>query len=492
MITWSNRLSPLRLIGYLFGRDVPPSADAFSYRTMLYDLYDQYYANIIYAPNAEGGSREAINRSLGRANSAADLAGYYNPVSEIVDLYQHVLGGEFGTTITIETDNPRLIERRSEQGRTLPSPIERIWRWSNMDQAKQLLCRTAAKTGNCGLRIVAIPDTDPRRRRVYIKPEHPRIIRDLDTDNRGNITQILFRYETVAGLGDDQTVVTIEEIQTKLRFARWRVEHGQRATTPFEDYPNELGVVPYVLLAHEPTGGDWGQNAFYRSMGQIDRINKLVTHINTQIEDHVRVNWLMAIAGKPPEKVTLDGTSIVYVNTAGGGSAPVVEPMVAPLNLADAITEVRDLYGQVVEKQPELKAILGQFLSNQSGETVKELRKPAEDKLGLARVNYEDALTRAQQIALSYGVLHSIWDIGTGMGNVESAERAYHEGFEDHGFNRRSLLPVDQYVEQSAFLSALKLGVDAGMTFAATAEYLGKDATWIAQMTGGTNDSTEV
>lgn len=480
MVTLYNRFNPARLLGYIFSRDLPPTGDASAYRRELYDRYQEYFDNTIYNRREDGGSRDTINKSLGRL-ADADIAGFYNPVSEIVDLYQHVFGGEFGKTITVETDNPKLITPASVGGRLVPSPIERIWKWSNIDQQKQILCRTAALTGNCGLRIVVEDDPDITRRRVYIKPEHPRIIRDLDTDARGNITQILFRYDEITGIGDAQKAVTIEELQTKAVFTRWYVQNGMRDQTPFEDYVNDLGVVPYVLLAHQPTGGDWGQNAFYRSIVQIDRLNKLVAHINTQIEDHVRVNWFMAISGKAPQKIELDGTNVIYVDTTTSNGTPLMTPMVAPLSLADAIEEARDLYGQIVEKQPELKAILGQFLSNQSGETVKELRKPAEDKLGLARSNYEDAVNRAEDIGLSLGVLHGMWDIGTGMGTVDAAERAYHDGYEAHRYNTRPLLPIADDEQRIAFASQMKALQAAGMTFAAAAKELGKDDVWIRQ-----------
>jgi hypothetical protein len=78
-------------------------------------------------------------------------------------------------------------------------------------------------------------------------------------------------------------------------------------------------------------------------------------------------------------------------------------------------------------------------LSGQSGETIAELRKPSSDLIATGRVNYEDGLIRAQMQALSVGILYDMWDLGTGMGSREAADRAYMGGFEDHKFNSRPL-----------------------------------------------------
>ena len=56
----------------------------------------------------------------------------------------------------------------------------------------------------------------------------------------------------------------------------------------------------------------------------------------------------------------------------------------------------------------------------------------------LARTNYEDALVRAQSIAVSWGILMGLWDVGTGTG-AESAQCAYDEGYEAHRFNDRPI-----------------------------------------------------
>jgi hypothetical protein len=220
---------------------------------------------------------------------------------------------------------------------------------------------------------------------------------------------------------------------------------------------------------------------------QIDRINVLMTHVNEQIGRHVRVVWVVGASGSPPTSIDLSGEQIVYINLQAGGTPPTVEPLVANLDLTGAIAEIQLLMAQVEDKLPELKATAGKFLANQSGDTVKELRKPAEDRLASVLPNYEDALIRVQQMAISAGVLYQLWNVGTGTGTREAADRAYRDGLLDHSFKDRPVLPVDDTAQRTAFLTQLKGLQDAGLSFAAAARELGRSDDWISKAQGVVN-----
>ena len=435
-------------LGRMYRAGPPGLRTAHAERVALYSLWDAYYHNTVYERLTAGGQREFINDELGNA-AAADLAGLYNPVAEVVDLYQHTLGGAFrpGDTDPAE-DGPtdiRAVPGRLARPALMPA-LDAIWQWSNLTIIKQPMQRFAAGLGNVGIRIVA----DATRGRVYLKAEHPRVIRDVETDARGNVTAAELEYDVAYGLGDDQEVVTVREVLTKDEFRTYRVNGS--VLTPYDvqrrqdggpgaRWPNALGVVPYVLLAHQPSGELWGLNAFYRARAPIDRLNALMTHINVQVHRTVKAKWFVAAAGEAPADFDLGDLSIAYTDTSGGGPPPVVQPMVAPLNLADAIAQARLLIEVIEDKLPELKAIAGRYLSGQSGETIAQLRLPAAQRIAWARPNYEDALIRAQQIALSWGVILGLWDLGTGTGSREAADRAYQGGLEDHRLNERPYLP---------------------------------------------------
>ena len=424
-------------VGRMMRADPVAMQYAWSDRHLAYDLWDAYYANTVYGRVASGGQREYINADLGNA-SAADLAGLYNPVAAVVDLYLHVFAGAFGKEITVDAAPP------------LAAAIDQIWQWSNLTIEKQPLCRLAAMHGTVGLRIVAHDHADKAKRRVYIKPEHPKIIRDAELDDRGNVTAIQLEYDRTSGLADNASTTRIRETITKTEVRLETVTHG--IATPREAYPNALGIVPYVLLRHEHIGETWGRNAFYKVREPLDRLNALMSHVDVQIHRHVRAKWLLAAAGAAPQEFDFGDLSLVYVDTRNSTGTPMAQPLIANLDLTGAIAQTRLQLESIEDNLPELKATQGSFLSGQSGETIAELRRPAEEKLGLARANYEDALVRAQQIAVSWGILLGLWDVGTGTGDQAAADRAYHGGYEDHAFNVRPLLhappqPVKQAVE---------------------------------------------
>lgn len=429
-------------------------------RRAAYIVYDAYYNNSIYDRTAHGGQRDAVNAELGNA-AAADLAGLYNPVSEVVDLYLHAFDGAFGDEIRTEGAT-------AETEQALAS----IWAWSNLNIEKRQLCRLPATHGLCGIRIVARDDPDPLKKRVYLRPEHPCTIRDMILDDRGNVERIQLEYDITAGLAEESTVISIREELSKTRIQTWRVQSGlvqpfdvgqfvadgsplaqleQYDGGPGSDYENALGVTPYVICYHDKGNDIWGRNAFYKARPQIDRLNSLISHIDIQIHEHVRNTWIIAASGAAPQEFDFSGRKVIYVDLRAGGTAPMVQSMVANLDLTSATAEARFQLEAIEDKLPELKATAGRFLSGQSGETVAELRKPAEERLQAARDLYEDALIRADQIALSWGILLGLWDLGTGMGTREAADAAYRQGKEAHKFNKRPLLnPAPQEATQAA------------------------------------------
>jgi hypothetical protein len=413
-----------------------PTSFAWTERIGNYALWDSYYSNTVFNSLDDGGYRDEINRRLGGA-SAVDLDGLYNPVRSVVNLYQHVFAGAFGDEI--------MIEPQEQADQRLVTAVQSIWKTSNLTIQKTNLCRMAARLGCVGLRIVA----DEQRQRVYLKIEHPRIIRDVELDVRGNVQSIQLEYDVTTGLAEEAQTITIREELTREYFKAWRMSNGH-AIAPFDTLnmidsgpnsvmPNALGVVPYVLLFHDlDTDDKFGVNAFNHVLPALNRVNSLLSHIDIQVHRTVRAKWLVAASGPAPQEFDLGDMTIAYVDMRSGTTPPMMQAMIANLSLADAVTQTKLQLELLEDTLPELKATNGKYLSGQSGETIAQLRKPARDLLVLARTNYEDALIRAQQIAVSWGVLMGIWDVGTGTG-ADSAQRAYTDGYEAMRFNTRPI-----------------------------------------------------
>jgi hypothetical protein len=309
-------------------------------RLASYRMWGAYYNANIYNTFANGGAREHVNELLGNA-AAADLASLYNPVARVVDLYQHCLGGEFGVDI---------LAMPGDRATQIDAPLKQLWQWSNMNQMKQVLLRLNANNGDVGIRIPVRNDQDVRRRRVWLKPEHPSIILDYEKDERDNVISVLLQYDLITGVGDTAKTETIRELMTKDEFRLWTVVNGQLEYR--DSYPNDLGVVPYVIIPHVDLGEQWGVNAYYRAAPLIDRINALQTHINVQIHRHVKAKLAVASNGSAPTEIDLSDLTVAWFNTVRDSTPPTFEWLVAPLNLADAIAEVQQLQLQAEDEMP--------------------------------------------------------------------------------------------------------------------------------------------
>lgn len=427
------------LIRYQSGKQVGWS---WQERKSYYDQGWAYYTNAAYERMQDGGFRELIAANFG-LTTAQLLQGIINPAKRVIDLYRYTLNGSFGDEIKVEPE---------ENGnKDLPEHLQKIFAWSNINIEKQKLTLDAAAFGTAGIRIVARSRPTAR---VYLKFEHPKRIKDLELDDRGNVDQILLEYYRTEGdLGENRTTHKITELLTPRIFKTWRDDRpydlvNDSPNGPMREYVNVLGVTPYVILRHRYTGDDWGQAALFGQEIKIDLLNMLIGHIYTQIVRHIRAKWLITASGNPPIEVDLGDTSVAYIKTDPvTNTAPTMAPMIASLSLADSIALAQLLLDELRDALPELKATDGKFLAGQSGETVSQLRQPAEQLVMDARTNYEDALVRASKIGLSWGVLLGLWDLGAGMRTLEAAEKSFSSGFEDFKFNKRPALPPTAHEE---------------------------------------------
>ncbi len=417
-------------------------------RRILYKIWWAYFENNIYNSTDDGGYREIINTWLGSAKSG-NLAPIFNPVKRAVRAYEYVFDGRFGEDIIIDpkVDNDETVNEK------IIEPIKNIWKWSNINGWKnELLIRTAALGTSC-MRIVYRNDGNGKR--IFLVPEHPSIIKYVERDERENITQIVLEYERVEGefLDDgDNPRMLHRYVEYMSREKFWMTRDGEwwnyidkKPVNTKEEatIPNRLGIVPFVLVTQDKIGADFGVPCFYGHERQIDHLNALTAHINQQIRRHVTATWLIEGGGPEPKKIPMGDQFIWYVQREQGMSSQVsAKDLVSKLPLDAAITQQQKILEELTNSLPEMKATDGQFLSHQSGGTVAQLRLPAEQRILNARTNIEAAFVKAQQIALSLGILYNMWELGKGQGTREAADETYRAGLEDHRFNKRPALPL--------------------------------------------------
>jgi len=457
-------------------------------RRQIFKVNESYYNNNVYDRLIDGGALDFINDFLGEAK-ANDLKGIFNPIKRIVEVYaQNVFGGTFGQEIRIadEVDEGQPIHPNLRQY------AKQVAKWSNFDQELKHYVRLGAMQGTVGIRVVSkvganFPDDDPTQRRVFLEFEHPTTVVDAQRDKRGNVKSLITEYIVSQGeltldtFGKGSKKIKVKELLTK-DFIEKRTQstNGILSIVPFKfgnrELPklkNQLGVVPYVIVQHEKKQGLFGAWCFNGTERKIDTVNALSAHLDRQIIRHVKCVWTVATAGSPPTEFKFAGNNVVWFELDEGTSAPAIQPMVAGLSLSETIDKIKIMLSEIADSQPELKATDGEYLSGQSGETIAQLRLPAEQRIKSARTIYEDGLIRAMKIAFSWGILLGIFDFGTGTGTREAADAAYNSGALDFKFEDRDALPITRQEQLDIATKEVELELlelDAGIQSASLAD----------------------
>lgn len=417
--------------------DESPFSWEWQSRADRYAQWTAFYDNTIYRPQNDGGYKETILSDVFNVNSTEtfDIFSLYNPVKPIVDAYQNVLRGKYGREIKVAPEydgvevNPKLRDAKD-------NPLAKIWRWSNLDSAKQLYQKRSAGLGACGIRVVGTDAQDGKPAKVRITFDNPTDIKDYQEDDSGNVTEIMLEYERLGGkLGEGRFPVEVREIISKDRFF---VEHNGETV---QDTPNPFGFCPYVVNHHETPEGEYGLPAFYGSEDIIHRINWLKSNEGNSVFDHSYPTWFATASGKKPEVFEVGGKRVAYVQTEPQGVVPSLNPLVPNVPFASITEYIGTLEQHLEQRQPELVLSNLRLIGGISGETVNKVLVLAEQAILRARDNYESKLIRALQMGLSMLVRYGVLDLGTGSGSVQASDAAYQSGAENFEFMDRPALP---------------------------------------------------
>lgn len=414
-----------------------------SARNAFYGLRELLFNNTVYRPQQQGGMLELILREeLGRHVDIRRfrILGFFNPIRQIIEAYSGIYPGEFGKDVCIADDyNGEPIDEN------LQDYIGQIWRQSNLDTTKANLLEWGPNLGTVGIRISAQDDPDPLRRRILITFDHPSRITDYDEDDQGNVTRVLLRYKMKLrkDLGDtNPRDVDVEELWTKDKFSR---KYNGVEQLSAEQQVNALGFCPYIILQHRNRGARWGEHAYAGSETIIHSINHLIARQDKSVDRHIFPKWFVAAGGQPPKNVDVGEESVAYCKMNPESPTPIFSPLVAALNQSDTMAFWDAIIELMREKQPEMLINYVKLISGVSGETLARVLQPAEKRIKDARAAYDHAMKRALQIGLSWGIVLGMWDLGTGTGTADAADRAFLQGLENFDFDDRPVLPQTVY-----------------------------------------------
>jgi hypothetical protein len=410
------------------------------------------------------------------------IKGFRNPAFRLIEWYAATLWpGNLPAALPIETENDRIRE-----------PIAQVWTWSNWAARKQRAARWLARDGDLFIKIVSRQNAAGQVDRVYFQLLDAACVTEFDCDERGFIQWIRLDVPQLKRENDKAKTVMLTEVWDKSTetFRQW--EHEQTADTaigqlgvpertePFSVFG--LSFIPVVWSPFRDVGGDRGQAAIMPIIDKIDEANRKAARLGQMLFRSNKNTWALEGIGNDAQGRPLPPPSIGERGGNGTTSGTVTQgdedfyrlpgnsklaSLVPNLDYDAYLKALQDDMREIENDAPELLYFRITELGELSGRALRFLLGPAIKRTEEARGNAEQALVRANQIALTLGVAAGLFpkEIGT-----------YEEGAFDHGFEEREVVPLSEVeAAEAEKLQAATVAIerDLGISEAAGLRKLG-------------------
>lgn len=462
----------------------------FEQRKLRYAIYWAFYENNIYR-NIHGWAK-SYKTQYGLYQYIRNI---YNPAFRLGEFWKtHLWGGPLDTddgkagqsgALPIQTENE-----------DLRPAIAQLWKWSNWAVNKDILTLHGAIFGDVGLQIM----DDVERGKTYLKVIHPGIVKEVEKDPFGNVKAYQFCEQRLDPLGKKLRVEyteTAERDGDNVIFKTYLNGKPYDWTGQGTEWEEPYGFIPLVMVQHNNIGLDFGWSEFHPSREKIHEVDDLASKFHDQIRKLVDAPWLFSGVTKPvttptTTKTQTTGTAELNnpqpgreeMNALYGPVGATATPLVANLDIAATSAEIKEVIAELERDYPELKVDILRATGDVSGRALRIAQQPAADKVGQRRPNYDDALVRAQQMAVAIGGFRG-YDGFAGFG-LDS----YAAGELDHTIGERPVFaedPLDKEEQESAFWTAVNNAIKAGIPLI---PYL-KQRGWTDEKIKGITDDPE-
>lgn len=362
-----------------------------------------------------------------------------------------------GGACPIVTDSPRL--RLS---------IAALWRSSNWQVNKEIWTRQGSILGDIGLQVV----DDATRGKVYLKVLHPGILKSVTKDPWGNVKSYCIEEQRADPTRQEKTVTYTE---TAMRDGDDVVYQTYRNGSPYAwngisaEWTEPYGFIPLVLVQHLNVGLDWGWSELHAGQSKFREADDLASKLSDQIRKTVDSPWLLAGVKRPEASPTIAGAAASTTKPEPGREeVPILyasdpqakpHPMVAPLNIPGVSARIDRILEEIERDYPELQMDIWTASGDASGRALRVARQRVTSKTQMRRAGYDDALMRAQQMAIAIGGHR-------GYAGYESFSLdSYAAGQLDHTIGERPVFetdPLDTIEEDVAFWGAAAAAQTAG------------------------------
>ena len=419
----------------------------------------------------------------------------YNPSYRLGEFWKSkLLGGALDPLAGDGTKVPSALPINTTNEALRPA-IAQVWKWSNWQVKKDVFGLWTPVLGDGVLKIV----DDLARGKVYMKPVHPSALSDLELDEFGNVKAYVLEYQRDDPRKGRSGMVTYREIAERDGDAvvystylesglyAWDADKGA-------EWEESYGFIPMVVLQHNDVGLDFGWSELYPGLSKFREVDDQASKLNDQIRKLVEGAWLMAGVTKAKTTPTATGTEATDEKPQPGreemkifyatDSNAKAHSLVSPLDIAAVSANIKDHIAELERDYPELKVDMANASGDISGRALRINRAPAAAKVDQRRPNYDNAIVRAHQMAISIG----------GMRGYEAFKDfdldSYADGKLDHSIGIRPVFgndPMDKLEEGKEFWGNAKLAKEAGVPLVV---YL-KEAGWDEDKIKGLVDSEE-
>ena len=362
----------------------------------------------------------------------------YNPTKRLCDFYAtHLYPGALAADpAAVPAGQQMAIPLADDTTPETRAALDQLWAWSRWQANKSVLGRYGAVAGN--VLIEAVDDLDAGR--VYAGIVWPALVASLDLDPTGEVRAYALEYparDDSGGMYRYRKEVDLGEIRF-LKDGR-PFDYGEGTS-----YPNPYGFVPAVWIKHVDLGGNLGAPAIHGSVGKVDELNSLASHIHDQVHKVIGAPILIASDGKvgsllaqsqgaagkakrpsetPYDLSNLDREGLLMLTAP---KETRVESLAGNLQLHEAAEHLAMLQAEIEADHPEMamyRELRG--MSQVTGPAATRLMGDVVRAVGEVAANYDAGCAALFAMCLAIGG----WRLASGDWDAPTAEQSLFASF---------------------------------------------------------------
>ena len=254
------------------------------------------------------------------------------------------------------------------------------------------------------------------------------------------------------------------------------------------------GFVPLVQIQHNNIGLVWGESEIHAGRSKFQEADDQASKLSDYIRKVVASPMLLTGVYEDEDGAAL---KVEYSEASSAAPEPLREevpflygqigadakPLVVPLDIAQTAAYIKDLLGELERDYPELQMDIWNASGDVSGRALRAARARVIDKVQQRRPVYDDALRRAQQMAVAIGGWRGY--AGYETFNLDS----YARGLLDHQIGERPVFnpdPEDAATVDKLFWEGAELAVRSGASLEGYLRAKGWDDEQVKTIISGT------